>query len=453
LTASSLIPLAPGALPVLGHTIPLLRDPQGFLAGLPSDADVVQLRIGPAHALLVCTPELVDYVLHNDRIFDKGGPLFDRGREIIGGGLGTCPHNGHRRQRRLLQPAFRRTRIPDYAEQMATAVTDVIDSWQDGNVVDVVDEMSKITAKSVAGALFTGSLSSQALDHVIADLRTVLNGIYRRMLMPARLRNLPTPGNRRYVAARTRLHQEFSTIIAGRRAGDSDHNDLLSAMVEAREHHDALSSEELNDNIMTFCVVGIITTASALAWALHHLAHHPAIEEQLHSEVDNVLAGRPASHADIPRLHLTGRILTETLRITPPSWLLSRITTSDTELGGYSVPAGTNVMYSPYLIHHQDNLYSDPERFDPDRWLPGRDALPPGALIPFGSGPRKCIGDAFAMEEATLALATISSRWHVESLPGARVRAAVAAELRPRGLRMRTLARTASHPKEAVSMQ
>ncbi|GGX08740.1 cytochrome P450 [Streptomyces albulus] len=173
------------------------------------------------------------------------------------------------------------------------------------------------------------------------------------------------------------------------------------------------------------------------------MARHPEIERRLHTEVNRVLKGAPATHASLPRLELTQRIITETLRLYPPAWLLTRTVTAATRLGGHMLPAGTGVAYSPYLIHHRPDLYDQPETFDPDRWNSPHLPPPRHAVIPFAAGARKCIGDTYAMTEAILALATITSRWRPDHLPGQRIRPALGTTLRPSKLHMCATPRSA----------
>ncbi|MFI9201057.1 cytochrome P450 [Streptomyces sp. NPDC053048] len=444
---------APGALPLLGHAVPLLRGPLDFLSSLPARGDLVRVRIGPFRAVVVCDPELTRQVLLEDRAFDKGGPLYDRIREVGGNGLGTCPYREHRRQRRLIQPSFHPTRLPGYARVMTGQIATVTRSWHDGRTVDVLAEMMTLTARTAVATMFADGLPPSALGTVMDDFATVMAGITRRALMPAGPDRLPTPGNRRFVRAHARLRRTVRRIIAERRAERTDHGDLLSALLAARDAAGGgaargFSDAEIDDQILTFFIAGTETTASTLAWALHALGHHPRLARRLRAEADAVLGGAPATLEHLPRLDLTGRIVTESLRLYPPVWLLTRVATADTRLGGHTVPAGTTVAFSPYLLHRRPDLYADPGRFDPDRWSAAGEAgpgaqRPRGAFVPFGGGARKCIGDAFGRTEATLALASIAAAWRLEPVPGERVRPALGVVMSPRGLRMRTVRRGA----------
>ncbi len=435
----SSIPAAPQMLPLLGHLVPLARDPLGFLESLPATGDVVRVRLGPAQAVVVCSPELTREVLLHDRTFDKGGPLYHRISEVLGGGVGTCPYGEHRRQRRLVQPAFHAARIPDYAQVMTAQINSVIGSWRDGQEVDVLAEMMTITSSTLAATMFADTLPPPVLRQALDDLTTILTGIYRRMLIPPPLDRLPTPGNRRYNQARTRLRETLQELVTRHRASSTNRNDLLSARDSDEEgSSQGLSDTEIVDQAVTFFAAGAESTATAVAWALYLLTQHPDVYEAMRAEVDTVLAGHALTHADLPRLDLTHRVITETLRLWPPAWMFTRTVTADTQLNQHHLPAGTTIVYSPYLLHRHPELYERPHHFDPDRWLPDRaQSISRDAFIPFAAGARKCIGDTFALTEATLALAAITARWHLHPLPGQQVRPAPVATLRPKNLRLR----------------
>ncbi|MFI9029961.1 cytochrome P450 [Streptomyces sp. NPDC053560] len=444
---SSAIPTAPGALPLIGHILPLLRAPLAFLTSLPALGELVRIRVGPLAIVLICDPELTRQVLLDDRTFDKGGPVFDRVREVMGDGLGTCSHGAHRRLRRLTQPAFHPDRLPGYAQAMAVCIDEVTTSWRSGQIVDVPREMGTITARATAATLFSGELPAERLSQIVDDVTTIFDSFYQRMFKLPPLDKLPTPGNRAWSRARSRLRHTLIEIIAERRADGSDHGDLLSALLASHDQEDrgrGLTDAEVIDTVTTFFLAGTETTAGTLAWALDFLGRHPHIQQRLYAEADAVAGGAPSGYADMDQLKLTGRVITETLRLRPPGWLLTRAVSADTHLGGHLLSAGTTVAYSPYIIHHRADLFDAAETFDPDRWDPARLLPPRQNLIPFSTGPRKCIGDTFAMAEATLALATITARWHLQQLPHHNTRPALGLALRPRALPMRAIRRTAA---------
>ncbi|WP_328387517.1 cytochrome P450 [Nocardia sp. NBC_00416] len=446
MTASEVIPQAPGGLPLLGHVVPLLRDPLALLTSLPAYGDLVQIRLGPGRVVVVCSPELAAEVFRDDRTFDKGGFLIDRVGELLGDGLLTCPHDLHRRQRKLVQPAFRRERLAGYAQMMTAHTAAFTSRWHDGQVLDVPAEMAELTMAIAMETMFSQGLSSEAARRAADDLTTITEEMFRRLITPRLLDRLPTPGNRRYRRACDRLRQIVGDIIAERRADGADHGDFLSMLLDARdestsERNATLTDTDIRDQVITLFGAGWETTANTLTWALHLLAGNPGIRDRVHAEVDAVLAGAPAGFEHLPKLELTSRVVTETLRLYPPGWILTRTVTADTHLGGYPVSPGTTVVVSPYLIHHRPEVFTDPERFDPDRWAQAA-APPRNASIQFGGGARKCVGDQFALTEAVLALATMTARWRLDPVPGQQVRPAAAVALHPSGLRMRVTSRT-----------
>ncbi|MGW2372856.1 cytochrome P450 [Kitasatospora sp. NPDC001683] len=404
---------APGALPLLGHAPSFIRSPLDFVAGLAAHGDLVRLRLGPLDAYVVCHPDLVHRLLTEDRTYDKGGIIIEKAREAFGNGLATCPASAHRRQRRMLQPAFHRDRLPGYAAMMAEEIADTTARWRDGDVVDVPAAMYRLSTAVTARCLFAAHERADSLP-VHDAMDAVTRGVARRMMLPLPgADRIPTPGNRRFKRAQRNLREITRLLIADYRAAGTDHQDLLSMLLSARDEHGrGLSDGEIHDQVVTFLLAGMETSAATLSWAWTLLAANPAVRERLHTELDTVLDGRPARHEDLPALPLTARIVSETLRLYPPAWILSRTVTVDTELGGHRLPAGATVLYSPYLLHRRADLFPCPDRFDPDRWLTtARPAA--GTYTPFGLGARRCIGDAFGTTEAALALATIAARWTV----------------------------------------
>ncbi|MFF1379289.1 cytochrome P450 [Streptomyces sp. NPDC058308] len=441
-------PRAPGALPFAGHAPRMLRDPLRFLSSLPAQGDLVDVRLGTMKVTVVCDRELTRQLLLADDTCDKGGPWYDRIRETIGNGLVTCPHNVHRRQRRLIQPSFHPSRLPGYARTMIARATALSDGWHDGQVIDVPPLMLTLSMRALLQNLFSSTLPPQTAEDAIDDLGTILYAIHRRTVLPPALNRLPTVGNRRYHAAGQRLRRNLQTVIAGQRQAGRDHGDLLSAMLSARDTADdgsesTLADAEISDQLITFFAAGSETMANLLSWALHLLSRHPEIEKRLHAEVDSVLAGSPpACLDDLNRLPFLNRVMRETLRLYPPVWMVTREVTAETTLAAHVIPAGSAIMLSPYLLHRQSDVYPDPERFDPGRWDSAHSPQPPRyAFIPFGLGPRKCIGDRYGTALAALALATFSSRWQLSALSDAEVRAVAHTSLAPATLRLRATAR------------
>ncbi|MFI2347560.1 cytochrome P450 [Streptomyces sp. NPDC019443] len=432
--------VAPGRLPVLGHAIPLRRRPLEFLAALPAHGDLVEVRLGPQRAYLACHPELVRQVLLDPRTYDKGGPLFDKVRPLVGNGLFTSAWAEHRLQRRLVQPAFHSSRTASYAAVMCEEIDAVLGSWQEGRAIDLGATLHALTVRVTTRTLFSTTIGGRAVADVQQCLPIILRGIYRRMTAPVGLlERLPTPENRRFEQARGRLRAVIDETVQGCRLSGADNGDLLSILVGAQDEEsgERFTDDDIRDQVMTLLIAGTETTASVLAWTFHLLSRHPEVEQQLQDEADRVLDGRLPAFADLPALDYARRVVTETLRLYPPAWLLSRIVTGETELCGQKLKPGTVVLFSPYVLGRNPHSFSGPDRFDPDRWLPERaSSVPRGAMVPFGAGSRKCVGDTFGLAEANLALAAVSTRWQLRPVPGTTIRPKPEAALGTGPLRM-----------------
>ncbi|MET7934955.1 cytochrome P450 [Streptomyces sp. NPDC005322] len=430
---------APGAVPLLGHALALWRRPLPFLASLPAHGDVVEVRIGPSRAYLVCHPELVRQVLLNPRVFDKGG-VFDKARQLLGNSLSVSRGEDHRSQRRMIQPAFHTRRIADYTAAVAEDTRAAIGAWRAGQTLDLGDAMHALLMRVAARTLFSTGVDEATIDEARHCLRIVSQGIYRRTMAPLGImERLPTPGNRRYDRANARLRQIVDAMISDRRRSGADHGDLLSTLLRARhpETGASLTDREVLDQVVTFLVAGSETTASTLAFVFHLLGTHAEAEQRVHAEIDEALGDRSPAFEDLPKLEYVRAVISESLRLYPPSWISMRVTASETALGGRTLPAGTMVLYSAQALHHNPQLFPAPERFDPGRWLGERATeVPRGALLPFGAGSHKCIGDVLALTETALIVATIASRWRLRPVPGSRLRPEPKATLEPGPLPM-----------------
>jgi pentalenene oxygenase len=425
--------------PLLGHGHALLRRPLEFLASLPAHGDLVEIRVGPWPFHVVCHPELAHRVFTSDRVFDKGGPLFSRGRELLGDGLATCPHALHRRQRRLVQPAFHSDRLPGYAEVMTAQTLAVTDRWRHGQVVDLHDQLLAVSARTLAHTIFTADHCEAAVAAAVPYAQMITSGVTRQLLTPAALKSVPTPSKRRFDRLTAELRAAVLEAVERYRRDDVDRGDVLSMLLAEQDDGDRLTDDEIFNEVVTMTVAGVETVASTLNWAFRLLYRHPEVERRLHAEVDRVLGGRAPTWADLPSLELTGRVFQEALRLFPSDWLLTRVATEDTELAGRALPAGSIVAFSGYAVHQRADLYPRPMVFDPDRWAEQR--LPRGGFIAFGGGGRKCIGDVFGTTEATLALAAIASRWRLAPARPLRVRPAPRTQRAALGYAMRVTAR------------
>ncbi|MEU8622497.1 cytochrome P450 [Streptomyces sp. NPDC048623] len=414
-TVGKKVPRARGALPVVGHLPTLLRSPLDFLKSLPAQGDVVRIQTGSKPAYVVCTPELTRQVLADDITYDKGGPIFEKMRRVAGDGIGFCPYAKHRPQRKMMQPSFSKTRIRTYAEAMSEEVRDHVTSWQAGERVSVPGEMRSLMSKITTRVIFGRTdLDREFVDSFDERITQVFQESFQRALMPADwLNTIPIRRNVRYEQEVDELIAGLIALIEQRRGSRSDDDqDLLSSVIDFHEGDD----KGLGDQLVTLFIGGTGNSAMTLAWSLYLVAKNPHIEAQLHEEVDSVLDGRTARFEDLENLPVVDRVLKETMRLYPSGWNLSRIVTRDTTLGGYELPEGSTVYYSPFVLHHDPELFPDPERFDPDRWLLDDSTRVRGSYIPFGFGARKCIGDHFAEVQMALALASIVRMWNLTSL-------------------------------------
>ncbi|MGW3210254.1 cytochrome P450 [Streptomyces sp. NPDC001135] len=414
---------APGIFPLFGHGIAFYRRPLAFLNSLPARGDLVEIRLGPQRAWMVCHPELTHEVLMDPHTFDKGGPLYDRLGKLMGDGLVTCRQPTHRDKRALLQPGFRASHVARYTDLVTEEAEAVCHGWQTGRTVPVSEAMMTLTTRVISRVLLSDSLDDTTTAEVRDCLTDVVRGLFVRTVVPVdALFRLPTPANRRYRRALSRLHAIIDTVIAERRRGP-DRDDVLGSLLAAARgggEAAAITGQEVHDHLITLLLTGVETQALSLAAAFSLLARHPEAERRLHAELDSVLAaGRRPGPDDLPHLVYTRCVVSETLRHSAPGWLFTRVATRETELAGCPLPEGATVLYSPYLLHHDPSSFPDPERFDPDRWLPGNPtAEQRRAMMPFSAGNRKCLADEFAMVEATLALATIAGRRRLRHLPG-----------------------------------
>jgi cytochrome P450 len=314
--------------------------------------------------------------------------------------------------------------------------------WQDGETLDMAQEMMSLTLAIVGKTLFDADVEGEA--KTIGGALTDIMHMFDRLTTPFPwlLELLPLPSNRRFARARARLDETIYRIINERRATGEDRGDLLSMLLLATDTEGdgtGMSDQQLRDEAMTIFLAGHETTANALTWAWYLLAQHPEVEARLHEEIDGVLAGRLPTADDFPRLRYTEMVLAEAMRLYPPAWAIGRRAISDYQIGDYTVPARAIILMSPYVMHRTPRYYPDPLAFDPERWTPAaREARPKFAYFPFGGGPRVCIGEGFAWMEGVLLIATIAQQWRMRLVPGQTVAPQPMITLRTKnGIRMR----------------
>ncbi|MDQ3866783.1 MAG: cytochrome P450 [Actinomycetota bacterium] len=423
-------------------TLAFWRDPIGSLLALAEhDGDVVHWKFAGTDTYLLKDPEHIKRVLVNDhRDFMKGRAL-QVARRVLGNGLLTSEGEFHDRQRRLLRPLFLPERVASYGPRMVEAAKRTSARWREGETVDVQREMARLTLAVIGDTIFAADLAAEADE--LADALTVSLDALNLFMLPylGALERLPLPSMRRFRRAQARLDRTVARLIDERRRAGEKGDDLPSLLLAAAGRN-AWREREMRDEAITILLAGHETTATALAWTWHLLACHSEAEAMLHRELDRELAGRPPTVRDLPRLTYADLVVKEALRLYPPAWLIGRRALVDYRLDDYEIDAGSILIVSPYVTHHDPRFYPHPFRFDPARWTPEeRKRRPRYSYFPFGAGPRVCIGETFAWTETLLVLATLAQGWRMRSLPGYEPRLEPRVTLRPRGGMPMTLAR------------
>jgi len=410
------------------------RDPLGFFTHCARTyGDITGLRYLNFRVCFINHPELIEDVLVNHaRKFHKSR-ILRASKFLFGEGLLTSEDSFWLRQRRLAQPAFHRARIAAYAETMVAFTERALEGWHGGETRDIHAEMMRITLQIVGKTLFDADVTRDAKEvgeslelllELAADFRATL-------LIPIWV---PTPTNIRKARAVKKLEAIIYRIIAERRKSGRDAGDLLSMLLAVQDEDGSrMTDKQLRDESITLFLAGHETTANALSWTWWLLAQHPEVEQKLHAELAAVVGGRAPTLDDVGKLKYTELVLTESLRLYPPAWGMARITTEELELGGYRLAKGTGVSFSQWVMHRDARWFDRPEEFVPERWADGlARRLPRFAYFPFGGGPRQCIGNAFALMEATLVLATIAQRYRFRLVEGHPVVPLPSITLRPR---------------------
>ena len=409
-------------------------------------ADFREKRVFFGNFVLVNEPSCIEHILlKNHHNYSKGRLTRDVLRPVLGNGLLTSEGDFWRRQRRIAAPGFHHQRLAAAAGAMARLARRRVDRWhipcEHGEPLDIVQEMTSLTMEIVATTLFSMDITG-SVDELGEAMTTVITAFGTLKL--ADILGLPDwiprGRSRRTRSALARIERTIQEMIAERRRVQEAPDDLLSLLLAARDDETGagMTAVQLRDEVVTFFVAGHETTAMALTWTLYLLSRHPAVERRLHDEVDRVPGDGEASFADLEFLAYTRMVIQEAMRLFPPAFSIQRVPFEDDEIAGHRISAGSLVTISPYVTHRNPRLWKDPLRFDPERFTPERiQERHPFAYIPFGGGPRICIGNGFAMMEACLILATIARFYRLRVVPGHRVEAQGWITLRPRyGLRM-----------------
>ncbi|WP_336135239.1 cytochrome P450 [Natronomonas amylolytica] len=407
-------PPGPTGLPVVGNTLSLAREQGEYLEAVADRYGPVASisMVGIGDATVVSDPDLVEEVLFSDD-YTKASVGREVLSELLGDGLVLSEGDLWERQRQRIQPAFTNERIERYAETMADRAAAFADRLDPGRTYDIGEELRKVTLRILFETIFGSDIDYEGLE---------LGSTFDHITAPGNPRNqpiayavpkwVPLPMWRRYLDAVETLESTVYDLIEKRRE-EGPGDDLISTLLTASDG--VMSDEQLRDEVMTMLFAGHETTATALTFTFHLLGTHPDVDARLAAELDDVLGDRAPTPADRADLEVTERVLQEALRLYPPVPALGREPTTETELGGYRLTPDTSMLLSQWVIHHDDDHYDDPEAFRPERWhrrpVDDRHRF---AYFPFGGGPRRCIGESFAMAEATLLLAAVANRYRLK---------------------------------------
>jgi len=408
-------PPGPRGLPVLGNTLQFGRHTFDFLRRCREYGDVVYFEVLGQPFYQLNDPADIHHVLvDNNENYTKGSFLTKQFGEFLGKGLLLNEGDDWRRQRHLVQPAFDPERISIYAEMMTSYTERLLDSWEAGTPRDIHTDMTQLTLEVAASTLLDIDIRAES-----SELRTAFHDITeefrKRTARPVSLPQwIPTPRNRRYQHALEQINDIVYEIIARRRTEPG--NGVVSMLLAASDESDeTVDNKQIRDEIVTLLFAGHETTAVALTFTWYLLATHPRQEERLVTELDDVLDGESPTMSAVPDLEYTRKVLKESLRLYPPVFGILREPVQDDQISGYQIPAGATVAMNQIAVHHDPRYFDDPKAFTPARWSDDfEESLPQFAYFPFGGGPRRCIGERFAMLEATLIVATVAQQYHLE---------------------------------------
>lgn len=422
----------------------LRKDPIGMLERAAAAGDVVSVPTPRFSTFVLNRPDLVWDVLATGNHDFMKGPTMQVAKRLIGENLLTSEGEVHKQQRRLIQPIFHHERIAAYAAQMVELGGRAMGRWAPGQTIDVHQEMARLTLAIVGRTLFDTDIEAGEAQEVSKALTEVLAQFDRAFspFLPITQR-LPLPSTRRFAEAREVFDRTIYSMIEQRRGEGAGGVDLLSHLLQADDDGAGMTDLQVRDEAITLFLAGHETTSNALTWTWYLLSQHPEAEAALHSEVDDVLGGRAPTVADVPRLKVTEAILSESMRLYPPAWAIGRRALRDHSADGYLLAKGSVIVVSPWLLHHDERWWPQARTFRLDRWTEEAiESRPRHAFLPFGGGPRMCIGEGFAWMEAELLIATIAQRWRFELDPTQTVALHPVVTLRPRdGMRMRAIER------------
>ena len=435
----------PGAVPLLGHLGAFRQHPlESLSAWWRQHGDAIRFRLGPKTFYLFSHPDLAEEILvkQSDRFVKVYNPRKPHGLALVlGNGLVTSSGEVWKRHRRIIQPIFHRSRMAAMADRMAQVGEQRVAAWKgrEGDTIDIAAEMMQLALEVISQTMFTTSMT-QHIDRISHALQVSIKYAFDSFSNPLFLPLwVPTPRNREFCTVMRFMDELMYGLLAERRQSGVLHGDLLDLLLQARDDEtgEGLSDQELRDEALTIFAAGHETTANALAWTWYLLAIHPETKARFHEEVDRVLQGRTPNADDLPHLPYTRALFEESLRLYPPAPAVQRKASTQTTVGGMSLPEGAFILVGTYNLHRHPAFWSNPEQFLPERWIDGERPRSRYAYMPFGAGPRTCVGLHFASVEGPLLLALIGARYDLQ-LAQDHVEPHLMVTLRPKGgIRMR----------------
>nr|WP_174734983.1 cytochrome P450 [Mesobacillus harenae] len=402
-----------------GHLKEFQKDPLVFMKTLANDyGEIVRFRLGPFQKVnLITDPELIKEVLvTKQKSFLKSSDVQSL-KALIGDGLLTSEKELHMRQRRLIQPAFKKSHIMDYAQDMIVTTEKYIEGWEDGKEIEITEDMLNITLGIISKTMFSMELN-EGYDLVGESVERAMKLAVRRMrsIIPLPLW-VPVKRNREYKLAKQALDEVLFKIITSRREDTEVKDDLLGILMRARDDHDGtgMTDSQLRDELMTIFLAGHETTANALSWTLYLLSQNPEAEQKLYEELDEVIGEGTIAPEHFTGLSYTQNVISESLRLYPPAYVIGRQVDESVDIGDYHIKKGEMILISQYVMQRKPEYFEEPNEFRPERFENNFiKSIPAYAYFPFGGGPRVCIGNHFAFMEMVLVLACISQRFQLK---------------------------------------
>lgn len=437
-----------------------IRDPINTLTKIAYEyGDISHFKLGRLHVYLINNPDYIEKILIYDHSNFKKGPRLQTAKRVLGEGLVTSEGEYHRRQRKLIQPLFLPKKISSYGAIMTDRALHMIHGWNDGTVLNIHSELLNVTLSIISKSVMNYDMESKQAKE-FANAFSITKKYASRLQHPIGhvLDHVPIlPKVAQARAAGKTLDDIVFGLISERRKDREkrkDNNstvagDLLSKLIQAQgEDGSTMTDKQLRDEIITILIAGHETTSNALTWTYYLLSQNPKVEQKVFEELDSVLGGNkkeitPASVADLSKLEYLERVFREAMRLYPPVWSMGRFVENEYSLGGYTIPKGSSLIFSQYVMHHNARYYDNPETFDPDRWTEDfKMHLPRFSYFPFGGGIRGCVGEPFAWQEGILLIATISSYWSMRLAPNQHVKLEPGITLNPKnGIKMKLRAR------------